>query len=468
MLKFVSTPREKPKKRPSKERKNDFFEIEPIPTADELMTQSSRCSQCGVPTCQIGCPLENQIPDWLKASALGREEEAWEYLSETNSFPEICGRICPQDRLCEGSCVIERGFGAVTIGAIEKKIAETAWANNWVEKIIPINELEKSVGIVGAGPAGLAAALKLRKKGYQVVIYDRYDRGGGLLMYGIPSFKMEKSIITRQLKRLEESNVKFKFGIELGRNETIANLKENHDALLLAIGAYKPKKLQMDGGKFDNVIRALDYLIHENQIDLGDFEGKRKKVFDAKGKKVVIIGGGDTAMDCCRTAIRQGAESVICLYRRDQENMPGSVQEVQHAKEEGVKFHWRSGPEKYLGNNTATGILVYRTRVATLDESQRQSPIKDSSGMYELQADMIIEALGFEVDNIETKIIDQENAEKLELNLNGTIAVNENLESNIKGIFAAGDVVRGASLVVWAIKDGHTAANSIHKFLSDQ
>ena len=349
MLKFVDIDQQNPSKRDKIERKEDFNEIYDEFINERAKEQSSRCSQCGVPFCQIHCPLSNNIPEWLKLTAEGRLQEAYQLSQSTNNMPEVCGRICPQDRLCEGNCVIEQsGHGTVTIGSIEKYITETAWENGWVKPIDVTNEIDKSIGIIGAGPAGLACAEQLRKEGYQVTIYDRYDRPGGLLIYGIPNFKLEKFVVERRTKLLKDSGVNFVLNFEVGKDSTLKELKNKHDAILIATGVYKAREVELPGGSLDNIFPAMEFLTASNKKGLGD----KVEMFDngtlnSEGKNVVIIGGGDTAMDCVRTSVRQKAKSVKCLYRRDKENMPGSAREVANAEEEGVEFIWLSNPKEF-------------------------------------------------------------------------------------------------------------------------
>ena len=456
MLKFVSRDRQTPDKRGAAIRRADFAEIYARFSEEQAALQSARCSQCGVPFCQDHCPLGNNIPDWLRLVAEDRLEEAYAVSSATNNMPEICGRICPQDRLCEGSCVIEQsGHGTVTIGSVESYITDTAWANGWIKPITPAKELPQSVGIVGAGPGGLAAAEELRKKGIQVTVYDRYDRAGGLLIYGIPNFKLEKSIVEKRVERLKDSGVTFRLNHELGRDEILRDLRVRHDAVLIAIGVYKSRELPCPGAGETNVVKALDYLTASNRKGLGDdVPAFADGSLNASGKKVVVIGGGDTAMDCVRTAVRQGATSVTCLYRRDRVNMPGSQREVANAEEEGVVFEWLSAPKAI----TANGVRAQKMRLGAPDASGRQAPELIDGSDYDLDADLVIKALGFEPEDAEGLFGEPE----LTVTKRGTLKANPStLETSLDGVYAAGDIVRGASLVVWAIRDGRVAAEAI-------
>ena len=379
-------------------------------------------------------------------------------------MPEVCGSICPQDRLCEGNCVIEQsGHGTVTIGAIEKYITNTAWENGWVEIIKPTKELKESVGIIGAGPAGLAAAEQLRQKGFQVTIYDRYDRAGGLLIYGIPNFKLEKSAVQRRAKLYQDSGIKFVQNFEVGRDSTLEELKEKHDAVLIATGVYKAREIDVPGKDLKNVFPAMKFLTASNKKGLGDSVPEFEDgTLNAEGKNVVVIGGGDTAMDCVRTAIRQKAKSVSCLYRRDKKNMPGSAREVQNAEEEGVKFIWLSSPKEFVGKGKVEKVVYDKIRLAEPDSSGRQSPKIIEGAHKELSADLVIQALGFDPEEIPTLFSEP----KLEVSKWGTVKTDlKTMRTNIRGVFAAGDIVRGASLVVWAIRDGRDAAKEIDKYL---
>ncbi|MBO6493805.1 MAG: NAD(P)-dependent oxidoreductase [Pelagibacteraceae bacterium] len=464
MLKFVKVDQQTPTKRLADKRVGDFKEIYDQFIQDKAKEQSSRCSQCGVPFCQIHCPLHNNIPDWLRMSAEDRLEEAYELACSTNNMPEVCGRICPQDRLCEGNCVIEQsGHGTVTIGSVEKYITDTAWEKGWIKPIKISNEIDMSVGIIGAGPAGLACAEELRKLGYKITIYDRYDRPGGLLIYGIPNFKLEKFVVERRTNLLKESGIKFRQNIEVGKDILFDELKQKHDALLIATGVYKPREVNLTGNDLKNIFPAMKFLTASNRKGLGDkVEEFDNGNLNAENKNVIVIGGGDTAMDCVRTAVRQNAKSVKCLYRRDRENMPGSAREVHNAEEEGVEFIWLSNPKEYIGTEKILSILVEKMKLGEPDSSGRKKPEPISNSEFEMKADMAINALGFDPENLPKLFNDQ----NLLVSKWGTIKINyQTMETNTPGIFSAGDIVRGASLVVWAIKDGREAAVSISKYL---
>ena len=464
MLKFVNLDQQNPPKRSVDQRKTDFKEIYNEYINKKAKEQSSRCSQCGVPFCQVHCPLHNNIPDWLKLTAEGRLQDAYELSQSTNNMPEVCGRICPQDRLCEGNCVIEQsGHGTVTIGSVEKYITDTAWEKGWVKPIKVEKQKKQSVGIIGAGPAGLACAEELRKLGFQITVYDRYDRPGGLLIYGIPNFKLEKFVVERRTKLLKDSGIKFKQNFEVGKDATLEQLKEKHDAVLIATGVYKPRNVDIEGNNLGNIFPAMEFLTASNKKGLGD----KVKLFDdgtlnAENKKVVVVGGGDTAMDCVRTAVRQNAKSVKCLYRRDRENMPGSAREVGNAIEEGVEFLWLSSPKKFIGQKNVKAVEVQKMKLGDPDSSGRKKPVIIENSNYELEADIVIKALGFDPENL-PKLF---NSENLAVSKWGTIKIDlTSMQTNIPGVFAAGDIVRGASLVVWAIRDGRDAAVQIEKYL---
>ncbi|MET0182735.1 MAG: NAD(P)-dependent oxidoreductase [Caulobacterales bacterium] len=464
MLKFVAVGQKGPDKRAARERRGDFHEIYRDYITAKAEEQASRCSQCGVPFCQSHCPLQNNIPDWLKLTAEGRLQEAYEVSAATNSMPEICGRICPQDRLCEGNCVIEQsGHGTVTIGSVERYLTETAFQNGWVAPVAAGKPRGQSVGIIGAGPGGLAAAESLRQRGYDVTIYDRHDRAGGLLTYGIPNFKLEKEIVSRRLKRLEDGGVVFTLSTEIGKDISFAELRAKHDAVLIATGVYKARALDLPE-KAKGPVAALDYLIAANRVGLGDSVPEFESgALDAKGKRVVVIGGGDTAMDCVRTAVRQGAKSVTCLYRRDRANMPGSQREVMNAEEEGVVFDWLAAPKAWLGARKLAGVKAVRMRLGAPDASGRQAPEEAPGSEYDAPAELVIAALGFEPEPLPVLWETPE----LKVSRWGTLSVDyATMQTSLPGVYAAGDIVRGASLVVWAIREGRDAADAIHADLS--
>ena len=458
MLQFVDTPREMPAKREARGRREDFLEIYGDFIDAKAQEQASRCSQCGVPFCQNHCPLQNNIPDWLRLTAEGRLEEAWEVSDATNNMPEICGRICPQDRLCEGSCVIEQsGHGTVTIGAVERFLTDTAWEEGWIKPLRPRRELPLSVGVIGAGPAGLTVAEQLRLQGWQVTVYDRHDRAGGLLIYGIPNFKLDKSIVERRVKRLEDGGVTFVLDTNIGTDISFDRLREEHDAVMIATGVYKPRDLSVPGSGADGVSPALDFLIDSNRRGLGDAVGEEP----ARGRDVVVVGGGDTAMDCVRTAVRQGAKSVTCLYRRDHANMPGSRRETANAQEEGVVFEWLASPVAiHDEGGRASAIRSDRMRLGAPGPDGRQAPEPVEGGQFDRPADLVIKALGFTPEPM------GDLSSELTVTRWGTLRVNPvTFETNLEGVYAAGDIVRGASLVVWAVREGRDASLAMHRYL---
>ena len=465
MLKFVTLGKEMPEKRDAASRARDFDEIYREFASAKAAEQASRCSQCGVPYCQAHCPLHNNIPDWLRLTAEGRLQEAYELSQATNTFPEICGRICPQDRLCEGNCVIEQaGHGTVTIGAVEKYITDTAWEEGWVKPIRPHVERPESVGIIGAGPGGLAAADVLRRAGVQVTVYDRHDRAGGLMTYGIPGFKLEKDVVLRRNEQLRDGGVQFVLDCDVGTDLTFDAIRGQHDAVLIATGVYKIREIEAPGAGAKGIVRALDYLTASNRKGFGDeVPGFDSGELDASGKRVVVIGGGDTAMDCVRTAIRQGALSVKCLYRRDRANMPGSQREVQNAEEEGVEFVWLAAPRGFTGGVEVEGVMVQKMRLGAPDATGRQTPEVIEGADHVEPAEMVVQALGFEPEDLPALWGQPE----LKVTRWGTIKADfRSHATSLPGVYAAGDIVRGASLVVWAIRDGREAAESILGYLA--
>ena len=464
MLKFVTVARDMPEKRPPRLRAKDFDEIYAEYAIGKAEEQAARCSQCGVPYCQTHCPLHNNIPDWLRMTAAGRLQEAYELSQATNTFPEICGRICPQDRLCEGNCVIEQsGHGTVTIGSVEKFITDTAWEQGWVRPIRPAVERTESVGIIGAGPAGLAAADMLRRQGVQVTVYDRHDRAGGLMTYGIPGFKLEKHVVMQRIDQLSDGGVEFVLNCSVGQDITFDAIRGKHDAVLVATGVYRSRELETGDADLPGVVRAIDYLTASNRVGFGD----EVPAFDsgelsAEGKRVVVIGGGDTAMDCVRTAVRQGAKSVKCLYRRDRANMPGSQREVANAEEEGVEFVWLTAPKGFAGAGAVQGVVVQKMRLGAPDATGRRMPELIEGADYTEEADLVIKALGFEPEDLPRLW----GVPGLEVTRWGTVRAEFTTgRTTLDGVYAAGDIVRGASLVVWAIRDGRDSAAAILTYL---
>jgi glutamate synthase (NADPH) small chain len=466
LLQFTSVAKAMPSKREAAERRGDFREIYGEFSGEVAQQQAGRCSQCGIPYCQVHCPLGNNIPDWLMLTAEGRLQEAYESAASTNSMPEVCGRICPQDRLCEGNCVIEPGFASVSIGAIEKFITETAFAEGWVTPAKPVRERPQSVAVIGAGPAGLAAAEQLRRRGYQLHVYDRYDRVGGLLVYGIPNFKLEKHVVARRHALLEAAGIRFHLGHAVGETVSLAELRERHDAVLIATGVYRARELACPGSGLGHVVPALAYLVASNRKGLGDAVPEFDSgALDARGKHVVVIGGGDTAMDCVRTAVRQGAASVRCLYRRDRANMPGSQREVRHAEEEGVEFLWLAAPEALIGDGAVRGVRAHRMHLGVADQSGRQAPQPVPGSHFIIDADLVITALGFDPEDLPRLF----GVPELALTRHGTLKIDQRrMMTSLDGVFAAGDIVRGASLVVWGIRDGRDAAEQMHLYLQQK
>ena len=461
---FLDVGRYDPAKKSVNERKINFVEIYGEYNQSQASNQAHRCLDCGNPYCEWKCPVHNYIPDWLKLVNEGNILEAADLCHSTNTLPEVCGRVCPQDRLCEGACTLNDGFGAVTIGSIEKYITEKAFEMGWKPDLSQRKWTNKKVAIVGSGPAGIACADVLTRSGIHSHVFDKNEEIGGLLTFGIPEFKLEKSVVKRRRKILEEMGIKFNLGVEIGKDIKFKNLYDKYDAVFLAMGTYTSLEGGFNGEKLPGVYKAIDYLISNTKKLLNMSSGKSEYI-NFKGKNVVVLGGGDTAMDCNRTAIRQGAKSVTCLYRRDEVNMPGSRKEVKNAKEEGVIFDFNVQPIDILGNNKVEGVKIVQTELGEPDQNGRRVPIPISGSERIYDADVVIVAFGFRASpanwfedfNISTR-------------KDGLVIAEENQEykfqTSNKKIFSGGDMVRGSDLVVTAIWEGREAGKSIIKYVS--
>ena len=461
---FLDVGRFDPGKKTPDERKINFVEIYGEYNQVQASHQAHRCLDCGNPYCEWKCPVHNYIPDWLKLVNEGNIIEAADLCHSTNSLPEVCGRVCPQDRLCEGACTLNDGFGAVTIGSIEKYITEKAFDMGWKPDLSHRKWTDKKVAIVGSGPAGIACADVLIRSGIHSDVFDKNEEIGGLLTFGIPEFKLEKSVVKRRRKILEEMGIKFHLGVEIGKDIKFKNLYDKYDAVFLGMGTYTSLEGGFEGEKLPGVYKAIDYLISNTKKLINVSSGKSEYI-NFKGKKVVILGGGDTAMDCNRTAIRQGAKSVTCLYRRDEKNMPGSKREVKNAKEEGVIFNFNIQPIDILGNDKVEGVKTVQTELGEPDQNGRRIPIPIPGSERIYDADVVIVAFGFRASpanwfddfNINTK-------------KNGLVVAEENqkykFQTSNKKIFSGGDMVRGSDLVVTAIWEGREAGKSIIKYVS--
>ena len=461
---FLDVRRYDPAKKSAEERKISFVEIYGEYNQVQASNQAHRCLDCGNPYCEWKCPVHNFIPDWLKLVNEGNIIEAAELCHSTNSLPEVCGRVCPQDRLCEGACTLNDGFGAVTIGSTEKYITEKAFEMGWKPDMSYRKWTDKKVAIIGAGPAGISCADVLTRSGVHSHVYDKNEEIGGLLTFGIPEFKLEKSVVKRRRKILEEMGVEFNLGREIGKDISFKKLYDEYDAVFLAMGTYTSLEGGFAGESLSGVHKAIDYLISSTK-KLLKLKTNRNDFINLKGKKVIVLGGGDTAMDCNRTAIRQGAKSVKCLYRRDEENMPGSKREVQNAKEEGVEFEFNIQPIDIIGNEKVQGVKIVKTQLGEPDQNGRRVPIPIPGSEMIYEADAVIVAFGFRASP--AKWFEDFN---ISTQKNGLVVAEEHQEfkfqTSNKKIFSGGDMVRGSDLVVTAIWEGREAAKSIIKYVS--
>lgn len=458
---FLDRSREDPDVYPLNIRTSEFREIYKPFDQTEAADQAERCLDCGNPYCEWKCPVHNYIPNWLKLATEGRIMEAADLCHETNSLPEVCGRICPQDRLCEQACTLATGFGAVTIGAIEKYIVDEALKQGWRPDLSHVQTKPWSVGIVGAGPAGLACADILTRNGISVTVYDRYPEIGGLLSFGIPDFKLELQVMRKRREILEGSGVLFKLNCEIGRDIQADELEKMHDALFFGLGTYKPVEASLPGMEEGGIVPALEFLIgqtaHMYGLDLPGYEH-----INLAGERVLVLGGGDTAMDCVRTAIRQGAESVHCVYRRDQQNMPGSPREVNHAMKEGVQFEFNAQPIRLIHEDRKlTGLEIARTRLLAADGGRARPEVISGSEQI-IPASALIFAFGYQPNPPQWLKAIGVNTDDY-----GLVNMQERLpgQTSNPAIFAAGDMVRGSDLVVTAIADAREAAESIVQYL---
>ena len=457
MLNFTKFERINPEKRDVLQRLKDFNEVYQVFAKQRAVEQSDRCMQCGDPYCHTGCPLGNYIPAWLKQTAVKNPDLAFALSNETSPFPEILGRICPQDVLCEGACSLNTGHGAISIGAVETYISEDAFERGMKPKFSE-HKNDKRVAVVGSGPAGISAATFLLRKGFNVEMFERADRAGGLLMYGIPGFKLDKTTVDRRINWLLEAGMKLHVNCEVGKDKSVLELEKEFDAIYLGLGATQSNNIKIDGANASNVYFAIDFLTGLQKRNLGN---KNIEYIDVKDKKVVVIGGGDTAMDCVRTSVREGAETVKCLYRRDEANMPGSKKEVVNAKEEGVEFVFNVSPKSIkVENNNAIAVELLETSITQVDLIGRQKVVINEGSEYLEEADIIILALGFspEVPAFLKEL-------NVETNSWGGIIVDSKFKTTNLKVYAGGDCQRGAHLAVTAATDGREAARAITKEL---
>ena len=457
MLNFTKFERISPEKRDVLQRLKDYNEVYQVFEKHRAREQADRCMQCGDPYCHTGCPLGNYIPAWLKQTAEKNMQLAFALSNETSPFPEILGRICPQDVLCEGACSLNTGHGAISIGAIETHLNERAFENG-IKPTFTDKKVDKKVAIIGSGPSGISAATFLLRKGFQVEMFEREDRAGGLLMYGIPGFKLDKSTVKRRINWLKDAGMKLHLNCEIGKDKSAKELEKEFDAVYLAVGAKKGRYAGVEGEDASNVHLAMEFLTGIQKRNLGNEDAD---YIDVKDKNVVVIGGGDTAMDCVRTSVREKAKSVKCLYRRDEANMPGSKKEVVNAKEEGVEYVFNVSPKSIVvENGSATGVELLTTSMSEPDETGRQKVVINEGSEYIENADVIIMALGFSPES--PKFYEELN---VQTNSWGGIETN-NYQTSNKKVYAGGDCQRGAHLAVTAALDGREAAKEIVKVLS--
>ncbi|MDH5544765.1 MAG: FAD-dependent oxidoreductase [Gammaproteobacteria bacterium] len=462
-FRFLNLNRQDPAKKPVEVRVYDYNEIYGQFDRQKAADQADRCLACGNPYCEWKCPVHNYIPNWLKLVAEGNILEAAELSHQTNSLPEICGRVCPQDRLCEGSCTLNDGFGAVTIGAIERYISDTAFSQGWRPDMSKVEPTGKKVAVIGAGPAGLGCADILVRNGVKPVVFDRHPEIGGLLTFGIPGFKLEKEIVQRRRSVMEEMGVEFVLDTEIGKDLPFQKLLDDYDAVFLGMGTYNYMKGGFPGEEMPGVYEALPYLISNTNNMMG-FEKSSDEFISMKDKRVVVLGGGDTAMDCVRTALRQGASQVICAYRRDETNMPGSKKEVENAKEEGAQFMWNRQPIEVVGDGQVKGVKVVTTQLGAPDARGRRSPEAVSGSEEIIDADHVIVAFGFQPSPSPW-------FEEFGISIDerGRVVAPENktfkFQTTNEKVFAGGDMVRGSDLVVTAVFEGRNAAEGILDYL---